>query len=158
MEVDIGITKAARRKIADKLSVFLADTYSLYLKTQNFHWNVIGPEFFSMHILFEKQYDDMAEAIDEIAERIRSLGFYAPGSFSALKKLTKITEENKVVSAKEMLKRLVKSHEHVSKNGKPLIRYTQENSDDITSDMIIKRLHFHEKAAWMLRAHLEKLK
>ncbi|PIS01122.1 MAG: DNA starvation/stationary phase protection protein [Chlamydiae bacterium CG10_big_fil_rev_8_21_14_0_10_35_9] len=158
MEVDIGITKTARKKIADKLAIFLADTYALYLKTQNFHWNVAGPEFFSLHLLFEKQYDDMAEAVDEIAERIRALGFYAPGSFTALKKLTKITEENKVVSSKEMLKRLIKSHEYIAKVGKPLIRFTQESYDDITSDMIIKRLHFHEKAAWMLRAHLEKLK
>lgn len=157
MEIDIGLSKVSRKKIADKLSSVLADTYALYLKTQNFHWNLVGSEFFSLHLLFEKQYEDMAEAIDEIAERIRALGFFAPGSFTKLKKLSKIPEEDKVVSSKQMLKKLIQGHEWMAKSGKPIVRFSQDEYDDITADMLIKRLNFHEKAAWMLRSHLEKL-
>jgi starvation-inducible DNA-binding protein len=156
MEIDIGIKKNSRKKIADKLKNFLADTYAIYLKTQNFHWNLVGSNFYSLHILFEKQYKDMADAVDEIAERIRSLGFLVPGSFAEFKKLSIFKEAEKILKQDQMIKILTKDHELIAKLGKPILRFAQDEYDDITSDMIIKRITFHEKTAWMLRSHLEK--
>ena len=158
MDANLGIPKKVRKEVAQKLMQFLSDTYVLYLKTQNFHWNVTGDEFFSLHILFEKHYGDMADAIDELAERIRALGFFVHGSFSSFSKNASIKEENRILSARQMLKSLVDAHEKMSKNGHPFIIKAQEDGDNVTADMIIKRLNFHEKAAWMLRSHLEKLK
>lgn len=152
----IGMTDKERKVIAEHLSNFLADTYALYLKTQNFHWNLVGPDFFSLHVLFEKHYEDMAVAVDEIAERIRALGHYAEGSFSAFKKRSEIKEASKKSSAHQMVKELMQDHEWISREGRELIRTSQENHDEITGDLIIKRLGFHEKAGWMLRSHLEK--
>lgn len=154
--MDIGISEAARKKVADDLQDFLASTYALYLKTQNFHWNIVGPEFFSLHVLFEKHYEDMAEAVDEIAERIRALGFFVEASFSSFKKRSSVSEPHGKVSFQKMIMDLVKGHEIISRMGRPLITKSQALHEDITADMVIKRLAFHEKAAWMLRSHLGK--
>lgn len=148
------MTDKERSGVVEALADFLADTYALYLKTQNFHWNLVGPQFFSLHILFEKQYRDLAEATDEIAERIRALGFRAEGSFSAFKKRTSIPEENQKISEKEMLHRLVQGHELMAKTYRPLIKKSQDLHDEMSADLVIKRLSFHEKAAWLLRSHI----
>lgn len=139
----------------DQLRDYLADTYALYVKTQNFHWNVTGLEFFSLHLLFEKQYEDLADAVDEIAERVRALGSYVDGSFSAFQKRTSIPESNKKVSAQQMLKELVQGHETVTKLAHILIPKFEDLEDQGSADLLIKRLGIHEKAAWMLRSHLE---
>lgn len=155
MKPNLGMTDKELKEVADELTDFLADTYALYLKTQNFHWNLTGREFFSLHLLFEKQYEDLADAVDEIAERIRALGFYAEASFSAFKKRTKIPDENKKVSISEMVKRLLKGHEYISKTYRPMITKWQKLHDEMSADLMIKRLGIHEKAAWMLRSELE---
>ena len=157
MKIDIGMSQKGLKEVAEGLSDFLADTYSLYLKTQNFHWNIVGPDFYALHILFEKHYENMAEGIDEIAERIRALGQFAEGSFSAFKKRSSIKEETKAVKAEKMITKLIEGHELISRNGRKLIKEAQGHHDEITVDLIIKRLGFHEKAAWMLRSHLEKI-
>ncbi|MBI5272509.1 MAG: DNA starvation/stationary phase protection protein [Chlamydiia bacterium] len=155
MEVQLGISKPACKSIAEAMQKVLADTYALYLKTQNFHWNLIGPEFFPLHLLFEKQYEDLADAVDEIAERIRAVGFYAEASFSAFAKNTTISEPKGKLESKKMVKELLEGHELIAREGKPLIRKFQEFHDEASADLLIKRLGIHEKAAWMLRAHLE---
>ena len=155
MKIDIGMTTKEREKVAEGLLDFLADTYALYLKTQNFHWNMIGAPFIGLHLLLEKQYDELAEAVDEIAERVRALGHFTEGSFSAFKKRSKIPEENKRVSWKEMVKRLVKAHEFLAKRYRPFIGYSQRLHDEMSADMLIKRIASHEKAAWLLRSHIE---
>lgn len=155
MKPNLGMTEKELKVVAEELNNFLADTYSLYLKTQNFHWNLTGREFFSLHLLFEKQYEDLAEAVDEIAERIRALGFYAEASFSAFKKRTKISEENKKVPISEMTKRLLEGHEYLAKTYRPKITKWQKHHDEMSADLLIKRLGIHEKAAWMLRSELE---
>jgi starvation-inducible DNA-binding protein len=142
-----------RKQIAEALRDFLASTYALYLKTQNYHWNVTGPEFFSLHILFEKQYENMAEGVDELAERIRSLQEPVDGSFSGFAKRSKIKETKPNLPWKTMVSELLKGHEIIVELGRPLIPWAQKLHDDITSDLLIKRVAFHEKAAWMLRAH-----
>lgn len=155
MEVQLGIAKKALNEVIEEMSDFLADSYALYLKTQNFHWNVTGPEFFSLHLLFNKQYDELADAVDEIAERLRSLGAYVDATFSAFHKRSSIPESKKKISAKQMIKELLEGHEAISRMGRPLIPKFQELRDEATADLLIKRLGVHEKAAWMLRAHLE---
>lgn len=156
MKLDIGMTDTERKKVVDSLSNLLADTYALYLKTQNFHWNMVGEPFIGLHLLLEKQYDDLADATDEIAERIRALGHYAEGSFSQFQKRTKITEEKKKVSWKEMIKKLVKGNELIAKRYRPFIHLAQDANDDMSADMVIKRITTHEKAAWLLRSHITK--
>ncbi len=158
MEVDLGISKKALQEIVDKLGDILADTYAVYLKAQNFHWNVTGPEFFSLHLLFEKNYEDLADAADEIAERIRAIGGIVDATFSAFHKRTSIPEPKKRVSAKHMIKELMEGHEEISRKGRPMIPRFQELKDEASADLLIKRLGIHEKAAWMLRAHLEAMK
>ncbi len=155
MEVDLGIGKKGLQEIIEGLSDFLADTYALYLKSQNFHWNLKGPEFFSLHLLFEKHYEELAEAVDEIAERIQSIGGHVDATFSAFHKRTTIPEPKKKVSARHMLKELTEGHEAISKKGRPLIPRFQDLKDEASADLLIKRLGIHEKAAWMLRSHLE---
>ena len=154
MEVQIGLNKKIRQKVAEDLRRFLATTYALYLKSQNFHWNLVGSDFFSLHLLFEKHYEEMADAIDEIAERIRALGFSVDGSFSAFQKLSEIADSNQKKSQNQMIRELLKGHETLSCMGRPLIHEFQKLHDDVSSDLLIKRLAFHEKAAWMLRSHL----
>ena len=154
MKPDIGLKSSSLKEISGHLEEFLATTYALYLKTQNFHWNLKGPDFYSLHLLFQKQYEEMAEAIDEIAERIQSLGSFVDGSFGSFEKLSKIKEAKKRPSQKGMIEELLEGHETLSKLGRPLITSFQKLQDDVTSDLLIKRLAFHEKAAWMLRSHL----
>lgn len=156
MDVDVGIDKKVRKEVCEKMRDFLADTYALYLKTQNFHWNVVGSDFFSLHLLFQKQYEELAEAVDEIAERVRSLGSYVDGSFSAFKRRSSIPESNRAISPHKMIKELLQGHEAISRMGRLLVSRFQDLHDDASADLVIKRLGVHEKAAWMLRSHLEK--
>lgn len=155
MEIKLGLNKAVQKEVSEALRSFLANTYALYLKTQNFHWNVTGSEFFSLHLLFQKHYEEMAEGIDEIAERVRSLGSYVDGSFSSFQKKASISESNRMIPAKKMIEELLEGHEEISRMGRPLIHRFQIIHDDVSSDLLIKRLSFHEKAAWMLRSHIE---
>ncbi|PKR55090.1 Dps family protein [Thalassospira marina] len=155
MQIDIGINEQNRTDIASGLGRVLADSYALYLKTHNFHWNVTGPMFQTLHTMFEQQYTELATAVDELAERIRSLGAYAPGSFSAYSELSSITEEKGVPAAKEMIKQLVEGHETVIKTARALYPLCDEADDDATADLLTQRIQTHEKTAWMLRSLLE---
>lgn len=140
-------------ELVGKLSKFLADSYTLYLKTQNFHWNVTGPLFHAMHTMFEEQYNDLALAVDEIAERIRALGAVAPGSYSQFAKLTSIKEASESVpKAMEMVQLLEADHKALSKQAHDIIAVAAELTDDVTVDLCTGRMSVHEKTAWMLRA------
>jgi starvation-inducible DNA-binding protein len=154
MEFNIGLDEDARQKISDSLHQLLADTYAVYIKTQNFHWNVVGPDFFSLHLLFEKQYEEMSQALDEIAERMRALGFYVDASFTAFKKMSSVLDENRMLPAKDMLLHLVKAHESVIRHARHLAKEAEEENDQATVDLCARRLGAHEKMAWMLRSHL----
>jgi starvation-inducible DNA-binding protein len=154
MEHNIGISEPTRQIISEGLFRVLADTYSLYLKTQNFHWNVKGPEFYSLHILFEKQYEEMAAAVDEIAERIRALGFYVDASFSAFKEATSVSQERKVLNIKEMLVSLIEGHDVLVRNARKVAEISDKEGDFATVDMLGRRLGAHEKMAWFLRSFL----
>ncbi len=156
MDIDIGINEKDRAKIAGGLSKLLADSYTLYLKTHNYHWNVTGPMFNTLHLMFETQYTELATAVDLIAERIRALGHVAPGSYKAYAKLTKIAEDDDVPAATQMIKNLVKGHEQVAKTARELFPVADKASDEPTADLITQRLQVHEKTAWMLRSLLEK--
>jgi starvation-inducible DNA-binding protein len=145
----------ANKKVTDSLSHLLADTYTLYLKTQNFHWHVTGPNFHSFHLMFEEQYNKLALANDEIAERIRTLGAAAPATFKEFLQLTAIKEEVGKFSANDMVKKLLHDHEIVIKNAKELVTISQEMKDEETADLGIKRVEEHEKTAWMLRSSME---
>ena len=155
MRIDIGIDENNRAAIADGLGHVLADSYALYLKTHNFHWNVTGPMFQTLHTMFEEQYIELATAIDEVAERIRSLGAFAPGSFSTYAELSSIKEEKGVPAAKEMIAQLVSGHETVIKTARSLYPLCDSSSDDATADLLTARIRVHEKTAWMLRSLLE---
>lgn len=155
MQIDIGINESNRTEIADGLGRVLADSYALYLKTHNFHWNVTGPMFRALHIMFEEQYTELAAAVDEIAERIRSLGAFAPASFSAYAELTAIKEEKGVPAAKDMITQLVEGHETVIKTARSLYPICDSSDDDATADLLTARIQVHEKTAWMLRSLLE---
>ncbi|MEK9967886.1 MAG: Dps family protein [Ferrovibrio sp.] len=154
--VDIGISDKERKKIAEGLSRLLADTYTLYLKTHNYHWNVEGPMFQTLHTMFELQYTELALAVDLIAERIRALGHYAPGSYAQYAKLSSIKEETGVPGAQDMIKDLVKGNEAVSKTARALFPVVEKSSDEPTADLLTQRMQIHEKTAWMLRSLLEK--
>ncbi len=154
--IDIGIADKERKKIADGLSRLLADTYTLYLKTHNYHWNVEGPMFQTLHTMFELQYTELALAVDLIAERIRALGHYAPGSYAQYAKLSSIKEETGVPGAQDMIKDLVKGNEAVSKTARALFPVVDKSSDEPTADLLTQRMQIHEKTAWMLRSLLEK--
>ncbi|HSH98135.1 MAG: Dps family protein [Methylophilaceae bacterium] len=154
--MDIGISQKDRKKIADGLSVFLADTYTLYLKTHYFHWNVTGPQFRTLHLMFEEQYNELWLATDLIAERIRSLDFVAPGTYKDFSKLTSIKETEKVPEANDMVKALIDGHETVVRTGRSLIPAADAVDDEVTADLITQRLQVHEKTAWMLRSLLSK--
>jgi starvation-inducible DNA-binding protein len=156
MEMEIGLSKKVLHEVIESLNDFLANTYGLYLKTQNCHWNVTGPEFYSVHMLLEKHYQEMAEATDELAERIRALGGFVDATFTAFAKRSKVGDSKPSISCKKMIEELLSGHEQMSKMGRPLVARSQELHDDVTSDLMIKRLGFHEKAAWMLRSHLLK--
>ena len=144
------------QKVADELTHLLADTYTLYLKTQNFHWNVKGPLFPSLHTLFEEQYKELAEAIDTIAERIRALEAHTPASFSAFQKMASIKDEIRTkLSAGEMLKTLLHDHDVIAKSLVGISEKAREAEDEGTLDLLTERLRAHEKTAWMLRSSLE---
>ena len=155
MQVDIGLENKAREEIAQGLSRLLADTYTLYLKTHNFHWNVTGPMFQTLHLMFEQQYTELSTAVDEIAERIRALGFPAPGSYSEYGKLTSIEEATGVPAAKDMIRQLVAGQEAVVRTARSIFPIADEANDEPTADLLTQRMQIHEKTAWMLRSLLE---
>ncbi|HET6907438.1 MAG TPA: Dps family protein [Rhodanobacteraceae bacterium] len=155
MAIEIGIAKKDREAVAGHLSKLLADTYSLYLKTHSFHWNVTGPHFNSLHTMFEEQYNALWTAADEIAERIRTLDVYAPGSYSQFARLTSIKEEPGVPEWKDMIAQLVEGHEAAAATAREALRRAAEAGDEGTADMVTGRLKDHEKLAWMLRSLLK---
>lgn len=155
MDIDIGITKKDRSKIADGLSVLLADSYTLYLTTHNFHWNVTGPMFNTLHLMFEGQYNELALAVDSIAERIRALGFPAPGTYAEFQTLGSLKEPASGMNAKEMIKHLVMGQEAVVKTARSLLPLVSKTDDEPTADLLTQRMQIHEKNAWMLRSLLE---
>lgn len=155
MEIDTGISKANRSAIAEGLSRVLADTYTLYLKTHNFHWNVTGPQFNSLHLMFETQYNELALAVDLIAERIRALGHFAPASYAAFSKLSTIQIDDGVPKANDMIAQLVAGHEAVSRTARETFKQVDEAADEASADLLTQRLQVHEKSAWMLRSLLE---
>jgi starvation-inducible DNA-binding protein len=155
MEIDIGIPEAQRKKVAEGLGTLLADTYTLYLKTHNFHWNVRGPMFSTLHMTFETHYNELALAVDLIAERIRALGQLAPGSYSDFAKLSSIKEATGQENAREMIKQLVEGQEAVARTARRLFPQAEEASDEATCDLLTQRMQLHEKNAWMLRVLLE---
>ena len=154
MKIEIGIDEAQREQIADGLSHLLADSYTLYLKTHNYHWNVTGPLFNTLHTLFEEQYVELAAAVDEIAERIRALGVLAPGSYSAFADMTSIDEETGHPSAEDMIANLVKGQEAVVRTARKALPAAQDAGDEPTVDLLTQRMQIHEKNAWMLRSML----
>lgn len=153
--IDIGISEANRQQITKGLSVLLADSYTLYLMTHNFHWNVTGPQFNSLHNMFMAQYTEQWNALDIIAERIRALGFPAPGTYKQFVKLTTIKEVEGVPKANEMVRHLVIAHEAVARTARLLFPVVDEANDQPTADVLTQRLDVHEKTAWMLRSLLE---
>ena len=153
--VDVGISEQDRKSIAEGLSRVLADTYTLYVKTHNFHWNVSGPLFNALHMMFEQQYTELATAVDEVAERIRALGFPAPGSYAQFGRLTGITEETGVPSAEEMIAQLLKDHETVVRTAREALPVADAAHDEPTADLLTERMRVHEKTAWMLRSMLD---
>jgi starvation-inducible DNA-binding protein len=152
--IDIGIPDKTRKQIADGLSRLLADTYTLYLKTHNFHWNVTGPMFNTLHLMFETQYNELALAVDLIAERIRALGHPAPGSYSAYAKLSSIPEAEGVPDASEMIRQLVQGQEAVARTARSVFPLVDEANDQPSADLLTQRMQVHEKNAWMLRSLL----
>jgi starvation-inducible DNA-binding protein len=145
----------ANRAVVEALGKLLADSYTLYLKTHNFHWNVTGPMFTTLHTLFETEYTELALAVDEIAERIRQLGAPAPGSYSAFQRMASIKEAEGVPTATEMLRQLVQDQETVGSSARKVLEAAEAASDDGTVDLAVRRLQVHDKNAWMLRSHLE---
>ena len=156
MAVDIGIKPQDRKAIAQGLSHLLADTYTLYLKTHNFHWNVKGPMFQTLHLMFETQYNELALAVDLIAERIRALGEPAPGSYSDYARLSSIKEAKGVPTATKMIAELVAGQEAVARTARRIFPLAEKANDEPTADLLTQRLQVHEKTAWMLRSLLEK--
>jgi starvation-inducible DNA-binding protein len=140
------------KPITESLNIALADSYALYLKTHNYHWNVVGPSFRSLHMMFEEQYTDLAVAVDDIAERIRSLGEKAPGTFSEFSKLTSIKEGDKNANANDMVKDLAQSQGQIIVSLKEALNIAQKADDEVTADLLIGRMAIHEKAAWMLKS------
>jgi starvation-inducible DNA-binding protein len=154
-QIDIGIKGKDREKIVDGLSRVLADTYTLYLKTHNFHWNVEGPMFNTLHLMFMEQYTELWNALDLIAERIRALGFPAPATYREFSKLTSIEETEGVPDALEMVRLLVSGHEAVARTVRAAFSAAEKASDESTCDLYTQRLNIHEKTAWMLRSLLK---
>lgn len=156
MQIDIGIDEQHRRQIAEGLAKLLADSYTLYLKTHNFHWNVTGPMFSTLHALFEEHYTELATAVDEIAERIRALGVAAPGSYQQFSQLSSIEEETGVPTAEEMIAQLTRGQEAVIKTARSIFPVVEAAHDEPSADLLTQRMQIHEKNAWMLRSLLEK--
>lgn len=155
MPIDIGIEEGDRKAIADGLSRVLADTYTLYLKTHGYHWNVTGPMFNTLHLMFEEEYNELALAVDLIAERIRALGHPAPQSYAQFAALTSIPEDEGDVDANEMIRRLVQGQETVARTARAVFPIAEKAADQPTADLLTQRLQVHEKTAWMLRSMLE---
>ena len=155
MNINIGINEQDRQEIAQGLSKLLADTYTLYLKTHNFHWNVTGPMFQTLHLMFETQYTELALAVDVIAERIRSLGVYAPGTYKQFAALSSIKEEDGIPKAQDMIRLLVEGQEAVVRTARSLYASVEKANDEATADLLTQRIQLHEKNAWMLRSLLE---
>ena len=153
--IHIGIPTKDRERIAAGLSHLLADTYSLYLQTHNFHWNVEGPMFNTLHLMFETQYNELWLAVDTVAERIRSLGFHAPGTYRELTALSSIDDVDGMPEAMDMVGHLVKGHEAVTRTARTVFEASDKAGDEATSDVLTQRLQIHEKTAWMLRSLLK---
>jgi starvation-inducible DNA-binding protein len=154
-EIDIGISEKDRAAIAGGLSKVLADTYTLYLQTHNFHWNVTGPMFNTLHLMFEAQYLELATAVDLIAERIRALGFPAPGTYRDYARLASIKEVDGVPQAEDMIRTLVKGQEAVARTARAVFPLVDKANDEPSADLLTQRMQVHEKTAWMLRSLLE---
>lgn len=155
LPIDIGISDQDREAIAQGLCRLLADTYTLYLKTHNFHWNVTGPMFQTLHLMFEEQYTELAMAVDTIAERIRALGFPAPGSYSEFAQLSSIEEAKGVPDAETMIRSLVEGQEAVVRTARSILPIANQADDQPTLDLLTQRMQVHEKTAWMLRSLLK---
>lgn len=150
--IDIGINEKDREAIADGLKHLLADSYTLYLQTHNFHWNVTGPQFRELHLMFEEHYNELAIAVDDIAERIRTLDVVAPGTYKAFAELSVIEEVDGVPEAQEMVSLLTRAHEQVVKTCRDVLVKAQQADDESTAALVSDRMRVHEKTAWMLRA------
>jgi starvation-inducible DNA-binding protein len=155
MTINIGISESDRKKIADGLSKFLADSYTLYLMTHNFHWNVTGPQFNTLHTMFMTQYTEQWTALDMIAERIRALGHPAPGTYKEFVKLSSIKEVEGKPKALEMVRHLVRAQEATAKTARSLFPIIEKANDQPSADLLTQRIDIHEKTAWMLRSMLE---
>ncbi len=153
--IDIGINKDDRKAVAEGLKKLLADSYTLYLQSHNFHWNVTGPQFRDLHLMFEEHYTELATAVDEIAERIRTLGVVAPATYKAFAELSSIEEVEGVPEASEMVSVLLQSHESVVKTCRVVLKLSQDADDESTTALVGDRMRVHEKTAWMLRATLK---
>jgi len=153
--MDIGISTKNREAIADGLAHLLADSYSLYLKTHGFHWNVTGPMFNTLHLMFMDQYTELWNALDPIAERIRALGFPAPASYSQFMKLASIQEETGTPAAEDMIRQLIAGQEAVIRTARKLFPKVDKAGDEPSADLLTQRMQIHEKNAWMLRSLLE---
>ncbi len=154
-QIDLGIDPTQRKVIAQGLAKVLADTYTLYLKTHNFHWNVTGPMFQTLHLMFEQQYNELALAVDLVAERIRALGHPAPGSYAQFSKLSSIPEATDVPKAEDMIHQLVEGQEALVRTLRNVFITAEKASDQVTIDLLTQRMQVHEKTAWMLRSLLE---
>ncbi len=155
MKIDIGIDASARAQIAEGLSRVLADTYTLYLKSHNFHWNVTGPMFQTLHLMFEEHYNELWMAVDLVAERIRALGFPVPATYDQLAALSAIEEDEGVPAALDMVRKLVEGHEASARTARDLFKVAEAANDQPTCDLLAQRMQVHEKTAWMLRSLLE---
>jgi starvation-inducible DNA-binding protein len=153
--IEIGIEAKDRKAVAEGLAKLLADSYTLYLKTHNFHWNVTGPMFNTLHLMFEQQYTELALAVDLVAERIRALGHPAPGSYAQFSRLTSIAEETGALPAEDMVRQLVEGQEAVARTARQSFPVAERAGDQVTMDLLTQRLQVHEKNAWMLRSLLE---
>jgi starvation-inducible DNA-binding protein len=156
LDIKTGMPEQQRKAIADGLCKLLADTYTLLGKTHGFHWNVEGPTFHSLHEMFQEQYEDLQEAVDEIAERIRSLGYFPPGSLSQFLKHTSLKDEHGTPDARDMVEQIVRDNEEVTRTAREIVQLCDEADDTVTEDLLNKRMGAHEKVAWMLRATLSK--
>jgi DNA-binding ferritin-like protein (oxidative damage protectant) len=155
MDINIGIKQADREQIVAGLNVLLANSYTLYLKTHNYHWNVTGPMFNTLHLMFEQQYTELAAAVDQIAERIRALGAFAPGSYTEYARLTSIPEDETVPDAETMIKNLVTGQETLARQARDVMATVGESRDEPTADLLTQRMQVHEKNAWMLRSLIQ---
>ena len=153
-EINIGIEQDDRLEIVEGLSRLLADTYTLYLKTHNYHWNVVGPMFNTLHLMFEQQYNELALAVDLIAERIRALGAPAPGTYAQYARLSSIAEDDGVPMATDMIANLVAGQEAVVRTARSVFPVVESAGDEVTADLLTQRMQIHEKTAWMLRSML----